>query len=454
MSKRYPRAKWPLPDIVHPENSVCYRVLVPDNTYYISAFMGSLATLGSAISWADDSGHTAVEVANVWREIADNLEECGIMDVRQGLEDKCILEKTTDNETWEQFADLSLCPPKIRRNSGILEWFDGSNWIPLPGGNDERFTGTFDPAWPEGTVPPGQTAQCLAATNIYTQYYQSFLQVNDFFTVGKLASEAVLVISGIIAIFVPVEFAVFEFLTLMLGAFTEGGDAVADLISEDTLEVLLCALDCHALADGSFDALGFAGVLADVGTGIEPGLTQAVVLFWLNSLGPVGLSRMANASGPTSGDCADCGCEGATWSQEFDFTVSDGGFHQRGGDPWLTATWVSGQGWTTNEAPYELAIDRAFDHASNITYGEIDWSTDAPDHSCNGSQQLIHLAVFGEGIVFDVCDVGTLDGHRTGTCDINVTTSQNLGSNPYCTGGTYFTIKRIFVSGTGINPFD
>jgi len=74
MSKRYPRAKWVLPNVVDPTTSVCYTVPVPNEKFHIAAFLGALQDLGSATQWADDEAHTAKEVAQVWRDIIDELE--------------------------------------------------------------------------------------------------------------------------------------------------------------------------------------------------------------------------------------------------------------------------------------------------------------------------------------------------------------------------------------------
>lgn len=73
MSKRFPRAKWVLPQVINPSKRICFQIQVPDERFHIAAFLGCLYNLTSAIFWADDSAHTAKEVAAVWQEIYDNL---------------------------------------------------------------------------------------------------------------------------------------------------------------------------------------------------------------------------------------------------------------------------------------------------------------------------------------------------------------------------------------------
>jgi len=127
MSKKYPRAKWTLPLIVDPQAYICYTIRVPDEVYYNAAFLGALATLGSAASWADDPQHKAIAVAQVWRTIADNLkfqpcdverqliggvlEDCG-MRLRISPDNSCIIQCFDEcAQTWGDWFDVSQCAP-------------------------------------------------------------------------------------------------------------------------------------------------------------------------------------------------------------------------------------------------------------------------------------------------------------------------------------------------------
>lgn len=76
MTRKNPPAKWVLPNVVDPPTSTCWRVPVPDDPFHRAAFLGALAALGSAYKWQDDVAHTAKQVADVWRRIADDLERC------------------------------------------------------------------------------------------------------------------------------------------------------------------------------------------------------------------------------------------------------------------------------------------------------------------------------------------------------------------------------------------
>jgi len=76
MSKRYPRAKWELPEVVDPDTFRCYTIKVPDDRFHVAAFLGALQNLGSGQQWADDEEHTAKEVALVWRRVIDDMCQC------------------------------------------------------------------------------------------------------------------------------------------------------------------------------------------------------------------------------------------------------------------------------------------------------------------------------------------------------------------------------------------
>jgi len=73
MARKNPPAKWVLPDVVHPPDSICFKIPVPNNPYYLAAFRGALLNLASAAKWGDDTAHTALEVAAVWQTIYDQV---------------------------------------------------------------------------------------------------------------------------------------------------------------------------------------------------------------------------------------------------------------------------------------------------------------------------------------------------------------------------------------------
>lgn len=60
-----------LPDVIDPPNSVCVKVMVPDNPYHMAAFIGALDSLGRWYNWQRDPDKKGKEVAAVWRPIVE-----------------------------------------------------------------------------------------------------------------------------------------------------------------------------------------------------------------------------------------------------------------------------------------------------------------------------------------------------------------------------------------------
>lgn len=122
MAPRKPRAKWTLPNVVNPTARKSFCVPVPNDPYHLAAFRGALLDLASAYKWADDPAHTAKDVAIVWRDILENLEECGgdcvVSAAEEGMLDGMIrqnpancaqLQSSVDGINWCEFADFSSC---------------------------------------------------------------------------------------------------------------------------------------------------------------------------------------------------------------------------------------------------------------------------------------------------------------------------------------------------------
>jgi len=77
--------KWPLPDIVHPDSSLCFQINVPNEPHHLAAFYGAIFLLSKPYAWGDDAAHTAIEVGKVWREIFDRLRPGGCSPVPPGF---------------------------------------------------------------------------------------------------------------------------------------------------------------------------------------------------------------------------------------------------------------------------------------------------------------------------------------------------------------------------------
>jgi hypothetical protein len=113
--------KWALPDIVHPPDTVCFQIEVPNNRAYIGAFYGAMFLLTKPYAWGDDAAHTALEVGAVWRKIFDALvknncetcppddgfflEDCEVQLRQQG----CLLQAMCVDGSWVTIYDPTNC---------------------------------------------------------------------------------------------------------------------------------------------------------------------------------------------------------------------------------------------------------------------------------------------------------------------------------------------------------
>lgn len=134
MTRRNPPAKWTLPNTVDPPTSTCYIVPVPDDPFHHAAFLGALAALGAAYKWADDPTHKAKDVAEVWREIADNLKKCPPPPKPIYIIEEC--------------EEMALCD-QIRWHDGKLQVLCCGEWQDVPG--------TEGAGGPVGEQPPPQS---------------------------------------------------------------------------------------------------------------------------------------------------------------------------------------------------------------------------------------------------------------------------------------------------------
>jgi len=117
--RRNPPAKWTLPNVINPIETVCFQIQVPKNAYHIAAFRGAMLNLASAVNWQDDPSHKAREVALVWLRIYDNIRSCAAddssielceddMQLRVDPDDNCIIQMKC-GEDWVTFYDPRQC---------------------------------------------------------------------------------------------------------------------------------------------------------------------------------------------------------------------------------------------------------------------------------------------------------------------------------------------------------
>lgn len=302
MARKPERAKWALPEVVDPEDRLCFTIQVPNERMHLAAFRGALWNLASAVNWADDPEHTAKDVANVWKQIYDEVEAClmAVTDVRQNEESPCILEKQIDGGDYVEFANLQLCPPRLRTNEGRMQFWDGTQWLDLPGEGDERYDGEAEPPWPD--PPVGELGNCLAAENLTALLAQQVGEWSTALTAGAIALGIVTIITGVLsAFFIPwATVAILGFATTLVGM---GATGIDETFTEAVYERFKCIIYCRASSDGSITLEQYEAIIDDIQA--ESGTAWDLIETWVNFFGPVGFTRAGNSAGITDGDC-DC----------------------------------------------------------------------------------------------------------------------------------------------------
>jgi hypothetical protein len=121
MSKRFPSAKWQLPAVLNPTDTVCYTVNVPNDINYIGAFLGAINDLTWSKQWQDDPTHKAAIVARVWQDIYDSL-----------VKTACAV--TCPVTIAEMEPEMSVCE-QMRFNpaTGLFEGLCCGVWSPISG---------------------------------------------------------------------------------------------------------------------------------------------------------------------------------------------------------------------------------------------------------------------------------------------------------------------------------
>ncbi len=168
MSKKHPRAKWVLPTTVNPSTSTCWAVPVPDDPFHKAAFLGALQTLASAVFWQDDPDHTAKDAAAVWRNIADNLELCPVIQFRNP--DPCTLQFSDDGgSTWTTIYSDEECENANPQQPGAQTQpnaGDCTTFRAVLNGNNQWYI--------PFSLEDGDTVEILSADGIWTDGSSEF----------------------------------------------------------------------------------------------------------------------------------------------------------------------------------------------------------------------------------------------------------------------------------------
>jgi len=276
--------KWPLPENVHPERTVCFQINVPDEIHYLGAFYGAIFLLSKPYAWGDDAAHTALEVGAVWRDIFDKLiaGNCTIpakpgsagadgddFMIRQNPDNPCLLESSLNGVDWCVFADISLCTPTSQPGGGSPQ--------PQPGGGCQQYH----------AVLPGN-GQWLLPTIVST---------GDTINVTGLS-----------------------------GVFFEGGSALWFCPDGNEFFAGICTPVTVTNGGSQLPAVPVGRIIAKIGATyydvlggiftVPGGHANDQVTFYQNS------SNLSGSGGSVNFDVEICNNQAGSWTSTFDFTTN------------------------------------------------------------------------------------------------------------------------------------
>lgn len=233
----------------------------------------------------------------------EEAEEAMVFDIRQKPDAPCIIQKTDNGVDWVDRVNMQLCPPKIRVNNGVIQWFndDTGEWEDVDMG-DEREDGDAPVPYPDD--PDGA---CLAAENITAVYQSALTEIRAGITASRDLVAIAAGISGIMTAFMPIAIVTTIAFSLTAAALAVGGAGLDDMLDEESLENFKCSIFCEIAEDGSITAAAFTALRARMVDWAET-VELEIINIWLDAFGSVGLQRQARAGGITTGDCGDCEC--------------------------------------------------------------------------------------------------------------------------------------------------
>lgn len=391
-----------------------------------------------------------------------------LIDVRQREDEPCILEKRVDGGSYEQFAQLDLCPPMLQIIDGVINTTPdgGETWTPVE-------TVPYDPMYTNPPPPRERTEaptakQCSAALSTAIGYMQLAKRLapalEDVFNVpfaaaglwaGVLTNELNFFIGGDffndLSSNLSFQLNATSYLSaLYLSSLGSGMSWMEYFLSQTgadeaptTTEALKCIFACSMDEDGLISYSAFIDAL-EAGEGVPEGFVSFVETLGGGTLNAIIGAPFASVE---AAECEDCVCPG-DWCYYFDFAASNGGFSQDPNQVPGCGTWVSGLGWQSswNGSVRGVYIHRVFD-SSNVTHVEMGWTLSEPGTSAYAASgntfgtytTLVSVSATAGALEWDGditmielgAAVGNAIGSNEGTATITYVMMRGVGDNPF-----------------------
>ena len=411
MQRQNPRQ---LPENKNPTGTRCIHIEIPDDDDWERAAFSELTRLAQWFLWERNEGKDGKPVADKWASAL---------------------------ESWRHMCCDDNCP-ETREVDGHTEYSpDGVNWYDYPGAMENPNFNNPHP-YPEGTVPIGQTAECLSAENIITVYKEFAQMTID--AIDALAGWVKLVaaIAAFMAVVMSGGFATAAAVAIAAAVLGLVDTWVDHALDTDVVQTLRCALRCNADSTGAFDPTSFDLVRADVTAGAP--VLAPIINAWLGGYGPVGLNRLGAAHIVSTADCEDC--TECRWTHTFDFTTGEHGWVEQFGG---SAEYSAGVGFISTVVSGDAILDIKYDLSPSIELIAFSFVGNA-GHAADGGSRLLTIHD-GTGYVTLTTYDGTGPINPSWTGDKTGVDILIVGFDTFANVATN-TITSVTISGKGDEP--
>jgi hypothetical protein len=485
-----------LPAEINPPDSICVTVSVPNDLGHVLAFWGALSELGYWWNWERDAQKRGRDAAAVWREriaqarnsIYGDCEE-GSVQLRQNPSNFCQLQQSFDGGiSWQLAFDFSLCrarPDRITEQNfynetlntynTVIEQYDGSVTSVAP---NLVYTGD------ENADNARDVAICYAIHQLVAWACEiEIKRRNTDALMGGIISTVLAVVASLVGAGIilatagtgtAVGFAIGSAIA-GIGASLWSALSTEVLTSETARENVACCL-YNALKGQTPTASLFADGLNDCSFGFgtpEAQLAGAITAVLSEDDVHATFIKYAHENFRYAElGLIDCPCP-ETWEQEFDFTISNGGWSPNqycSGNN--AAVYASGTGWQNatdirNENCMLRSSWRIADIGINISTGVANITRIEIEYdSVRGSgasfiQAFMTPTLLGPTspitMILNTSPLPLPNGIKTEIWEGNVPMDRKrfrvrVWASETMPNGNC-TIRRVRVFGTGVNPF-
>lgn len=362
-------------------------------------------TLGTAITYEhtfDTTGSHTVEVR--FSPVLDDtlipvryggairgVSLCGFdemtLDIRQKPDNSCILQRTYDGVTWEDFADFSDCSLDVVNNNvenktlklwrvsgGVTQYVTNNNTYNNYSDTQASDFGQVVP-YPDG-VPSGVDAPCIAAKNNVAVFAGTVSEMASSLRLGggvtSLVGFVITVITGLAS--AGLGLALAGAITSLAGQVSSlGANFISNMFNSTLLDTLSCDIYNAFSADGSLTSANYATFITTLHS--RGTADWLLVEAWFKLLGPIG---MVAAGTSQKGGVSTCGtppCD-HTVVREYDYALGPQGATTL---DWIINTgfpitpdpasvWRSGVGWYSTWFSVVDGVNRLWFYDSGIKF--------------------------------------------------------------------------------------